>query len=134
MGQLTIFKSRTPTSMRIFEHGVEVAEVNKRYRNAKKFARRRRRRLYLERVRNLETDPKAIRVVGKSKGWFLEKRKCIGYVPGDIAQKLVFTATEGKVTARLQMISIDDSHSIEIRFDILGPKEDYEKYSSKYYV
>lgn len=114
--------------MRVFEHGVDVA-VNKRIRAARNFAKRHKRSIYLSRVRGaVETHP--IRVIGKSKGWFFEKRECIGYVPPDIADKLLRTNMDNKVKLHLHMISIDDKHSISVRFDIFGPKNDYEEYSS----
>jgi hypothetical protein len=115
--------------MHVFEHGIEVA-VNKHFHAAKNFAKRHKRRIYLHRVTNHLHDPSVIRVIGKSKGWFFEKNQCIGYVPADIADKLVRTDTEDKVEVRLQMISINRKQSIAIRFDILGTKDDYKKYSS----
>ena len=132
MSRLTIFKSRIPTGMQIFEHGLGIAEVNKRYHDARKFAKRSKRRIILEPASGYKDDPIAIRVIGKSKGWFFENSKCIGYVPADIAKKLMITEMGDKVIARLQLISIDYKHSIEIRFNILGPKDDYEKYSSRH--
>lgn len=115
--------------MRVFEHSVDVA-VNKRTRAARNFAKRHKRRIYLSRVPDHTVDARAIRVIGKSKGWFLEKSKCIGYVPSDIADKLLHTNMGNKVKLRLHMISVDDKRSVSVRFDIFGPKDDYEKYSS----
>ncbi len=130
MTKLTIFKSPIPTGMQIFEYGVEVAGVSKRFHAARRFLKRSKRRIYLERAPDNKHAPNAIRVIGKSKGWFLEKNKCIGYVPGDIAKKLVLNEMEDKVTTRLQLVSIDGKNSLEIRFDILGSKYFYEKYCS----
>jgi hypothetical protein len=114
--------------MQVFEYGVEVAGVRKRLHAARSFAKRSRRRIYLERVPTKAHEPGAIRVIGKSKGWFFERNKCIGYVPADIAKKLVLNEMEDKVTTRLQFVSINDKDSLEIRFDILGSKDYYEKY------
>jgi len=116
--------------MEVFEHGVEVAGVSERSHNARKFAKRNKRKIYLERVADNKCEPNSIRVIGKSRGWFLERRKCIGYVPADIAKKLVLSEMEDKVKTRLQFLSVDDKKSIEIRFDILGSKDFYDKYRS----
>jgi hypothetical protein len=116
--------------MQIYEHGVEVAIVNKRLHDAKKFAKGSKRRIYLERVPDNKHQSNAIRVIGKSKGWVFERIKCIGYVPADIAKKLVLNGLEDKVKTRIQLVSIDDKNSIGIRFDILGPKDVCEKYCS----
>ena len=129
MPKLTIFKPSIPMGMRVFEHAVDVA-VNTRVRAARNFAKRHKRRIYLSRVRGHPVDTHPIRVIGKSKGWFFEKHECIGYVPPDIAEKLLRTNMDDKVKLRLHMISIDDEHSISVRFDIFGPKNDYEEYSS----
>jgi len=128
MTRLTTFRSHIPRSMRIYEHGVEVAGVSNRLHGAKKFAKRSKRRIYLERVLENRHEPNTIRVIGKSKGWFFVRKKCIGYVPEDIAKKLVLSEMEDKVTTRLKYISSDDENFIEIRFDILGSKDEYEKY------
>jgi len=117
--------------MRVYEYGVEVAGVRKRYFQAKRFVRRSNRKIYLQRESGSRKNSIAIRVIGKSRGWFFEAKKCIGYVPADVASKLVVTGIEGKVQARLQMIYIEDRNSSYIRFDILGPKDDYENYASR---
>jgi HIRAN domain len=114
--------------MQVFEYGVEVAGISKRFHDARKFAKRNKRRIYLERVPDNKRESNAIRVIGKSRGWLFERKKCIGYVPADIARKLVLNEMEDKVTTRLQLVSINDKKSIEIRFDILGSKDYYEKY------
>lgn len=124
------FKSSIPLGMKIIEHGIEVSDVKHRYYTVKKFARRRKRRIYLERVLNNKEDLNAIRVIGKSKGWFFESNKCIGYVPTDIAKQLIATGLENKVKVQPQLIWVDDKHHLGVRFDIVGLENDYEKYCS----
>ena len=116
--------------MRAFEQGVDVVEVNDRCHAVRQFAKRSKRRIYLERTSEYADDPRAIRVIGKSKGWLFEISKCIGFVPAEIAKKLMAAEMEDKVMARLQLISIHDKHSIGIRFDILGAEGDFDRYSS----
>lgn len=129
---LTIFKSSIPTGMRVFEYGIDVVEVNNRHRAARKFVRRSKRRVYLQRISDHKDDPRAIRVIGKSKGWFFHMSECIGYVPAEIASKLMDADMQDKVIARLQSISIHDKRSIGIRLDILGTEDDYTKYCSDF--
>jgi hypothetical protein len=126
------FASSVPEGMRIYAHGVEVFVPNKCRRIAKKFAKRRKRRIYLQRVSDQKIDPNVIRVIGKSKGWLFESQKCIGYVPENIANKLVITEMEDNVTARLQLIAIEDKDSIHIRFDLLVPMDDSNKTIRRY--
>jgi hypothetical protein len=116
--------------MLVFEHSVDVTEVNERHHAARKFVKRHKRRIYLDRITDQKNVPSAIRVIGKSKGWFFERSKCIGYLPADIADKLIRTNLGNKVKVQIHMILIDDKATLNIRFDIFGPKDDYEKYSS----
>jgi hypothetical protein len=131
MSKLTKFVSSIPTGMKIYAHGVDVVVPNQRQRIARKFARRRKRRIYLRREPGDRNGSNAIRVIGKSRGWFLNSKQCIGYVPEDIARKLVTTGIEDKVIARLQLIDIEDRNSINIRFDLLGPLNEYHEYHSR---
>ena len=117
--------------MRVFEYGVEVAGIRNRYFHAKRFVRRSKRKIYLQPEPGNRQNSTAIRVIGKSRGWFFEVNNCIGYVPADIARKLVVTGIQDKVEARLQMIYLEDRDSSYIRFDILGSKDDYDAYSSR---
>ncbi|MGB5541500.1 MAG: HIRAN domain-containing protein [Gammaproteobacteria bacterium] len=130
MSKFTKFRSPVPEGMRIFAHGVEVAEDNHCHRYARKFVKRSKRRVYLQREPENKHDFSAIRVMGESTGWIFGARRCIGYVPADLARKLVITGIDAKVEARLRMILVDGKDAVKIRFDLLGPADDYEKYSS----
>ena len=130
MSKFTKFRSSVPEGMKIFAHGVEVAEDNHCHRYARKFVKRSKRRIYLKREPENKPDFSAIRVMGESTGWFFGARKCIGYVPADLARKLVISGIDAKVEAQLQMILVDGKDSVKIRFDLLGSSDDYEKYSS----
>ena len=94
-------------------------------------ARRSKRRISLEREQDRNSDSHAIRVIGKSRGWYFEAARCIGYVPADIADKLVDAGLDDKVKARLQLIYTEGRKSMGIRFDLLGPKDAYEKFCSR---
>jgi hypothetical protein len=114
--------------MKVYEHGIDVLGVNQRSSYARYFVKRSMRKIYLQTEPGNKRVSNTMRVMGKSKGWFFEVEKCIGYVPADIARKLVVSGMENKVKARLQMICIEDKDSIDIRFDVLGPTIDYERY------
>ena len=115
--------------MQVYAHGVDVLIPRNYHRIAKKFVRRRKRRIYLQRESDNKDKSITINVIGKSRGWFFESRKCIGFVPEDVASKLVFNEME-KIKARLQLIAIEDSDYISIRIDILGPLDIYKKFCS----
>jgi hypothetical protein len=124
------FKTSTPTGMQTFEEGIEVWGVEHRFNTAKNFAQRSKRKLYLERDTRNKHDPNAIRVMGKYSHWLFRRKKCIGYVPTDVAKQLVKTELVDKVEARLSMIWLENRSYIGIRFDIVGPENDYKKYCS----
>ena len=113
-----------------FEHDVEVSGVKYRFNNARKFVRRSKRRLYFERDTNNRHDPYSIRVIGKYKHRLFEGHKCIGYVPTDVAKQLVAPGLVEKVSAQLSLLWMEDKNYMAIRFDIVGSKDDYEKYRS----
>jgi len=92
--------------------------------------RRSKRRIYLQRESDNKRGSDSIRVMGKSKGWFFEVKKCLGYVPADIARKLVITGAEDRVKVRLQSIYIAGKDSSYIRFDLMGPMDVYKDYCS----
>ena len=124
------FKSSIPVDMKMIEYDIEVSGVNHRYYNVKKFAQRSKRRIYLEREPDNKHNLNAIRVIGESKGWFFEVKKCIGYVPADVAKQLVATGLEDIVKPQLRFIWIDNKNHMAVLFDILGLESDYEKYYS----
>lgn len=130
MSKVRIFSSSIPKGMRIFEQDVEVAGVKRHYYYAKKFVSGSKRSIYLQRGSDRNCDPNAIRVIGKSKGRFFEVKRCIGYVPANVAKKLVIAGLEDKVKARLQLIDTPGKDSTYIRFVLLGSIDDYEKYCS----
>ena len=114
--------------MRIYEHGIDMLGVNHRSSYARYFVKRSMRKIHLQALPGNKRDSNTMKVMGKSKGWFFEVERCIGFVPADIARKLVVSGMENSVKVRLQMICIEDNDSINIRFDILGPTDDFERY------
>lgn len=116
--------------MQVIEHGIEVSGVNYRFNTVKKFAKRRKKRIYLKREPGNKNPPNKIKVIAKSKGWFFETKKCIGYVPTDIANQLIDTGLEERVKVRLRLIWIEDKNYMGVRFDLVGRNDAYEKYHS----
>ena len=131
MSRLTKFRYSIPQGMTVYEDDVEVVGVGNPCRHARKFLKRSKRRIYLQREPGNTHEADAIKVMGRSKGWFREVRKCIGYVPSDIARRLVASGVDSRVMAKLHLVSIRDRDSIQIRINLLGPLSDYEKYAVK---
>jgi len=114
--------------MCVLEKNVEVEGVEFHRYDAEKFIRRSNRSIYLVREPDNRHDPNLIKVIGKSQNRFLKAKKCIGYVPADISNRIVNAGVAKKVQAHLREVVIGDRRHIRINFDLLGPKEIYQKY------
>lgn len=116
--------------MCVLEKNVEVEGVEFHRYDAERFMLRSNRSIFLVREPDNRHDPNLIKVIGKSKNRFLKARKCIGYVPADISNRIVKAGVEKKVQAQLREAVIGDRRHIRINFDLLGPKDVYDKYRS----
>lgn len=130
MSRLIKFVAPVPMGMKVHVHGMTVLVPRNRRRLARKFVRGRRRRIYLQYERDDRQHSSVIRVIGKSKGWFFEKEKCIGFVPDNITSMLENEGLVRKVKPRLQLIAIGNDTSIDIRVDLLGPMDECERFPS----
>ena len=99
--------------------GISVVGISFRRRNALRFAAGMDQALLFEREPHNPHDQNAIKVIGVCG----DSRDLIGYVPRDLASRLV----EGKLTeiVRPRLISIwcGDRGGVDIAFQIVGPKE-----------
>lgn len=129
MQHLTKFRINIPDGMTVYEHGVEIADARWRQARAKRFVKRRKRHIYLQPETHGRHDSPAIRVMGRSRGLFFEHRRCLGYLPDTVARKLLTVGLEDQVSARLQLIIIEDTGPVHIRLDLLGPADQYDRYT-----
>ncbi|RLB24349.1 MAG: hypothetical protein DRG73_04015 [Deltaproteobacteria bacterium] len=111
-----------PEGFHIYEDRLEVAGVSFRKNDAAAFAKSKHLWLELEREQENKHDKNAIRVIGCSKGLFGTKRRFIGYVPKDVAKKIVEGGFWGKVRPRLLKTYVGAGGFVEILFQLLGPK------------
>lgn len=131
MQQLTKFRLTLPDGMTIYEHGVEIAGTVQRHARVRHFARRRRRFIYLQPETDAMDDYLAIRVMGRSRGFFFEKQRCLGYLPEPVARRLRRARLENRVSALLQLIIIEDTGPVHIRLVLLGPADQYDRYTGR---
>ena len=127
MSKLIKFVAPIPMGMKVYVHGMTVLVPRNHRRIAWKFVRGRKRRIYLQYESDDKQNSSVIRVIGKSKGWFFEKEKCFGFVPDNITNMLENEGLVGKIKPRLQLIAIGNDTSIDIRVNLLGPMDDYER-------
>jgi hypothetical protein len=99
-----------------------VIGIRHRQAAAAAFARSKERWLELERLPDKQTNEHAVKVIGCSKGWLFRQRRFIGYLDRDVARAIVRGGLWGKVIPRLLKTYIGDNGSVEVLFQILGPK------------
>lgn len=120
-----------PAGFRIYFDSVPVMGVTMRKVEATTFCKAQGRQLVLEREPDNRHDPNAIKVIGSWKGWFRRKSRLLGYVPAEMAAKLVETGVAPKVLPRLKKTYLGDDGFVEIEFQIIGPKQEYERLRSR---
>jgi hypothetical protein len=84
--------------------------------------------LELEREPKNRHDPNAIKIIGVAKGWILKSRYHVGYVPADMAKRLVLGKFWPKVAATLRMV--ESREYTHIKFDLLGPEGRKKEYAA----
>jgi len=120
---------KIPDGFQIFEDRLEVAGVSFRKSDAASFAKSGTGWLELERDYDNKHDKNAIKVIGCNKEFFGTKRRFIGYVPKDVAKRIVTNAFWGKIQPRLLKTYVGDGGFVEILFQILGPEGQKYKYN-----
>lgn len=111
-----------PEGFQIFEDRLEVAGVSFRRADSASFANSRNGWLELEREHSNKHDKNAIKVIGCSRTPFGAKRRFIGYVPKDVAKRIVEGGFWGRIQPRLLKTYVGEGEYVEILFQILGPK------------
>jgi hypothetical protein len=111
-----------PDGFQIFEERLEVAGVSFRKEDATAFATAKEGWLEFERDLGNKYDPNAIRVIGCSKGFSGTERRFVGYVPKEVSRAVVEGGYWGQVRPRLLKTYVGDRGSVEILFQVLGPK------------
>jgi hypothetical protein len=122
-----------PEGMRILAGDEEVAGVNHRLANAKRFAKGRKHELSFEREPHNNHDPNAIKVVGIFQGWFFTHQVHIGYVSATLAKVIAERNLFAQIRPRLKNIWLGGRvrDFIVVRFDIVEPKPAREARNAK---
>lgn len=115
-----------PAGMQIFEYDVSPAGGYFKNPDVVKFTRAKKPVLALERDPNNKHDPNAIKIIGYAKGFFGVRRYERGFLPKEIARRIVQGGFWGQVQARLRALRHGEYK--EVRFEILGPKERLKEY------
>ena len=118
-----------PDGYQIYEERLEVSGVSFRKNEARPFVKSGSTSIYLERETDNPHDRNAIAIYGKAKKLFGVKNYHLGFVPKEIAKKVVENGFGEQVIARLYKTYLGSDGFIEIEFQLLGPKGQYYDYA-----
>ena len=125
------FKVAIPDGYRIFEKEFEIAGISFKKNNFIKIMKNKVQIAFeLVPEPNNPKDVNAIQIVGSRKGFFGQVSKPLGYVPAAISSYVADSKLLEELMVRPKRLYVSDNGYIEFIFDILGPKELYEKYKS----
>jgi len=124
------WKIEVPDGYRIFEREFPVAGVQHHKQNFFKVVKSGNVDFRMQAEPSNQHDPNAIAVFGARKSLFGRVEKKIGYIPAEIASQLGDAELTGQVVLRPKSLYISDDGYIDLKFDLLGPKELYEQYST----
>lgn len=119
MGKRRFDPSR-PDGVQIFVPAMQPAGAYyQNYPDARKFVRGRRLALELKRDPGNPHDSNAIKIIGVVRGLIFKRRYHIGYLPADIARKIVQGGFWPNVGADLRTVQWGEYTTVE--FDLYGP-------------
>lgn len=111
-----------PDGFQIYEERLEVAGLAQRKVDAARFARGKQKALEWEPEPGNRYDKNAVRLFGCHKGLFRMKRTLLGYVPKEVAKKIVERGLIADAQPRLLKTYVSDGGFVEILFQVVGPK------------
>lgn len=124
------WKIEIPEGCRVFEREFPVAGVQHHKENFFKIVKKGNVEFWMQPEPSNPHDPNALAILGSRKSFFGRMEKKIGYVPAEIASQLGDAKVSDKVVLRPKALYISDDGYIDLKFDLLGPKDLYEQYST----
>lgn len=118
-----------PEGYQIYDEWLTVAGVQHRRAEVAAFIKGRQPWLEFELEPSNRHDPNAIKVIGCNRGLLGPKRRHLGYVPAEVAERIARGGFRGLVRPRLWKTYLGDSGFVEVGFQLLGPvgrKHEYE--------
>lgn len=124
------FKVPIPDGYRVFEKEFSIAGSQHYKQNYQKVFKKGDLEIGMDPEAENKFDPNAIAVVATARGFFGSKKSVtLGYIPGEIAATIADSKVLHSLLFRTKSIFITPSGFIEMKADLLGPKDRYEAYS-----
>ena len=124
------WKIEIPDGYRIYEREFPVAGVQHHKQNFFKIVTKGNVEFRMQAEPSNKQDPNAIAVLGSRKSLFGRVERKLGYIPAEIASQLGDAELSGQVVLRPKALYIGDDGYIDLKFDLLGPKDLYQQYSA----
>jgi hypothetical protein len=124
------YKVAIPNGYKIFFSEMEVAGLNYRMDDFIKLCRSKKAEIDMVPEPRNTHDKNAIKVIAIIKGIFWDKKLHLGYVPRDVAKRIADTGVIDIIKIRLKEIWLGDRGGAKVVFDLVGPKNQYDKISN----
>lgn len=115
-------ESAIPDGYQIYCERFDVAGVSFRKKEVIPFIKSGSADVKFEREPENQHDPNAIKIMGIKTGFFGKKKLHLGYVPKELAEKIVNSGFETLVLPRLHKTYLGDDTYVEVEVQLLGPK------------
>ena len=123
------WKVGIPDGYRIFEKEFSIAGAHHHKKDFFKVVKKGDVEFRMQTEPQNKHDPNAIAIFGARKSFFGQIDKKIGYIPAEIASQLADAGVSDQIILRPKALYISDDSFIDMKFDLLGPKESYKQYS-----
>ena len=124
------FKFDIPAGEKIYEPDFEIAGAHHYTSDIASVMSKQGTSFYLKPEPQNKFDSNAIAVVGQTKNWLGTKIRKVGYLPSEIAKRVVETKMFEHVMLRPKSLYISDDGYVEFIADLLGPKPLWSQYNS----
>lgn len=124
------WKIEIPDGYRVFEREFSIAGIQHYKDNFFKAVKKGNVEFRMQPEPTNRHDPNAIAILASRKSLFGHLEKKVGHVPGEIASQIADAKVGDKLVLRPKKLYISDDGFVDLKFDILGPKECFEQYST----
>ncbi|WP_028484280.1 HIRAN domain-containing protein [Thioalkalivibrio sp. ALE17] len=124
------WKVEIPAGYRIFEREFSIAGVQHYKDNFFKAVKKGNVEFRMQTEPGNRHDPNAIAILASRKSFFGRVEKKVGHVPAEIASQIADAKVGDKLVLRPKKLYISDDGFIDLKFDILGPEQLFEQYST----
>ncbi|USD68101.1 HIRAN domain-containing protein [Vibrio sp. SCSIO 43136] len=121
------YKNTIPKGFRIFFHEMEVAGTGYRKSAVRTFIANPESKLFLRHDPYNDHDSNAIMVMAEIDGILSKKEHHLGFIPRDLAKKIVSLGLHNQLLVRAKSAWVGDRGGLKLYIDLLGDKDDFDR-------